>query len=403
VAPALNALVVRALARDPARRIQRAADLRDALLQIKPPAPRAPSPAKSVRLRAPSAAPLVALLSAYLAAASARLHALADVRIASPAINLPPLPRLSMPAVRLRAPSAAPLAAIFALVGTYFAAVGARLHALANVRVAWPAVDLPPLPQVSMPAVRLRASAAPLIAILTAFGVSVRARARELQRRVALLATRPETPASTSRMRVVSSRRRSPAPLLAALALLVAFIGGSLAFAGARPTALAPVAVASASPTSAAVLASTSSPQVTAAATQTPAPTAEPTPGPTPEPTTAPTAAPVATVSGDPAGTIVSFYQLISGHDYASASGLWSDRMKTAYPPQTNLWGRFDATRSIVTRSASLTSATSGSAAVAVDLIETRTDGTVRHWVGTWYLVRSGSGWLLDQPGLRAA
>jgi len=36
-------------------------------------------------------------------------------------------------------------------------------------------------------------------------------------------------------------------------------------------------------------------------------------------------------------------------------------------------------------------------------LIETRTDGSIRHWVGTWYLVRSGSGWLLDQPGLRAA
>ncbi|MDP9274187.1 MAG: hypothetical protein M3O99_01165, partial [Chloroflexota bacterium] len=113
--------------------------------------------------------------------------------------------------------------------------------------------------------------------------------------------------------------------------------------------------------------------------------------------------APVATVSGDPAGTIVAFYRLISGHDYVSASGLWSDRMKASYPPQTNIWGRFDTTSSIVARSASLTTANPGSAAVAVDLIETRSDGTVRHWVGTWYLVRSGSGWLLDQPGLRAA
>ena len=104
-----------------------------------------------------------------------------------------------------------------------------------------------------------------------------------------------------------------------------------------------------------------------------------------------------------PAGTILTFYQLISGHDYASASGLWSDRMRASYPPQTNIWGRFDRTSSIIARSASLTSAQPGSAAVAVDLIETLSDGSVRHWVGTWYLVRSGSGWLLDQPGLRAA
>jgi len=99
----------------------------------------------------------------------------------------------------------------------------------------------------------------------------------------------------------------------------------------------------------------------------------------------------------------MTFYQLISGHDYASASGLWSDRMRASYPPQTNIWGRFDATRSILARSAALTSVNPASAAVAVDLIETRTDGTIRHWVGTWYLVRSGSGWLLDQPGLRPA
>jgi hypothetical protein len=142
---------------------------------------------------------------------------------------------------------------------------------------------------------------------------------------------------------------------------------------------------------------------VTTAPSVAPEPTAEPTPEPTTAPTVAPTRAPAATVSGDPAGTILTFYQLISGHDYASASGLWSDRMRASYPPQTNIWGRFDRTSSIIARSASLTSAQPGSAAVAVDLIETLSDGSVRHWIGTWYLVRSGSGWLLDQPGLRAA
>ena len=301
ITPALNALVLRALARDPARRVRRAADLRAALLQITPPAPRAPSRARVVRLRWPSPAPFLAAL---------------------------------------------------ALVAAFLRGIAGRAHGLGNVRITLPVISMPALP----------------------------------------------------RVRVVWSRRRSAAPLVAALALLVAFVGGSLVFAGARPTSVAPVAVATATPAAtAAVLASTRSPTVTTAPSVAPEPTAEPTPEPTTAPTVAPTRAPAATVSGDPAGTILTFYQLISGHDYASASGLWSDRMRASYPPQTNIWGRFDRTSSIIARSASLTSAQPGSAAVAVDLIETLSDGSVRHWIGTWYLVRSGSGWLLDQPGLRAA
>src|SRR5207248_397811 len=78
-------------------------------------------------------------------------------------------------------------------------------------------------------------------------------------------------------------------------------------------------------------------------------PTAEPTAVPTPVPA-ATTPASVVATKGDPAGTILAFYQLISGHDYASALGMWSDRMRATYPPQTNIWGRFDRTRSIVSR-----------------------------------------------------
>src|SRR5207248_726100 len=122
---------------------------------------------------------------------------------------------------------------------------------------------------------------------------------------------------------------RSPAPVLAALALFVAFVGGGLVFAGARPTSVAPLAAATATPAATmAVLANTSSPAVSSAPSVTPEPTAEPTPEPTAAPTVAPASAPVATASGDPAGTIAAFYQLVSGHDYASASGLWSDRMR---------------------------------------------------------------------------
>ena len=184
---------------------------------------------------------------------------------------------------------------------------------------------------------------------------------------------------------------------MALLALVAAFVAGTLASAT-RPTEVAPLSAATSAPApTAAVLADTSSPAPSSSGE----PTAEPIAVPTPAPSVA-TPAPVVATKGDPAGAILAFYELISGHDYASALGMWSDRMRATYPPQTNIWGRFDRTRSIVARSASVTSANPGSAAVAVDLIETLSDGTIRHWVGSWYLVRSGPGWLLDQPGLRS-
>jgi tRNA A-37 threonylcarbamoyl transferase component Bud32 len=301
LAPRINALVLRALARDPARRIRRAADLRAELLAIRPPEPRAP----------------------------------ARTRVAGPRLR-----SVRVPGPRL--PSAAPITIALASLAASISDFGRRVGR------------------------SIEAGGARLCGLL------------------------------------VASRRRSLAPLMAALALLAAFIGGSVVLGGARPVAVAPEAVATATPP-AAVLASTSSPAPSTPPIATAAPTAEPTTEPTPAPTVkpAPTPAVAATVGGDPAGTIVSFYQLISGEDYASASGLWSERMRAAYPPQTNIWGRFDSTSSIVARSAWVTSATPGSAAVAVDLVETMRNGSVRHWVGTWYLVRSGSGWLLDQPGLR--
>jgi len=352
LAPALSALVMRALARDPARRTRRAADLRDALRMITPPAPRVSSPARAVRLRWPSPAPLlalVALVAAFVRAVAGRVRRVADFRVALPAIRLPALPRIRV--VKMRLPSVAPLTTAVAVVAA-----------------------------------------------------SIADSVREIRRRAAWASTTAARPAATTSVRVARSRRRSPAALFAALALLVAFVGGSLVFAGARPAYVAPVAVATTTPAATAILASTATPEATPAPSVAPEPTPEPTADPTTAPTVAPaTPAPVATVSGDPAGTILTFYQLISGHDYASASGLWSDRMRASYPPQTNIWGRFDATRSIVARSAALTTASSGSAAVAVDLVETMSNGSVRRWVGTWYLVRSGSGWLLDQPGLRPA
>jgi hypothetical protein len=343
--PALNALVMRALARDPAHRVARATDLRAALLAIAPPQARASSRRRVASLRTPSLAPMVAALAMWFSSMRAAVDGarrLGALRVAA-----------------------------FRGVGTLLTDLVGRLRDLAQFRIALPVIGLPPPPRM-----RLRLpSPAPVTAQLGVIGGGITGNAREVRRR---------------------------AGLLAALAVVIALIGGSLVVAGTRPTVQAPVAAGSPAPSStAAVLSSTSSPEVSPAAT--PEVTPEPTAEPTIAPTLSPTRAPVATVSGDPAGTIVSFYQLVSGHDYVSASDLWSDRMRAAYPPQTNIWGRFDRTSSIVARSASLTTANPASASVAVDLIETMADGTVRHWVGTWYLIRSGSGWLLDQPGLRPA
>jgi hypothetical protein len=310
-----------------------------------------------------------------------------------PSVRLPSvrLPSVRLPSVRLpsvRLPSLAP-------VGVALATVAASMRALIDSIERGAAAGFRSASLAITTA--LPSFAASVSDLWRSVGRAIELRAANVRAGVLTMTLRMAVPSA----RVVRSRRRSPAPLLAALALLAAFVGGTLVFAGGRPPAAAPAPIATATP-QAAVLASTSSPVVTEAPTSTPEPTAEPTPEPTAAPTLAPTPAPAAVaVTGDPAGTIVSFYQLVSGRDYASASGLWSDRMRAAYPPQTNIWGRFDATSSIIARSAWVTSATSGSAAVAVDLVETLRNGSARRWVGTWYLVRSGSGWLLDQPGLR--
>jgi hypothetical protein len=358
--PEMNAIVLRALARDPERRFARAAALRDSLRTI------VASPAPPPETLAP---PLGASLAAAFAAlvASARAGAgrsSADARATlarAPRFRRPVFPRL--PAVSF-APLAAALNRIALALQRWIAWCGAQMTLVSDRA----AVTIAGLRS------RLRRPAFPALP-----------RPRPIRGPIAPLA---------------APRRRDAAPILVTLALL-AFVGGSLAFAQQLARVELPPA-ASVAPT-AAVLASTSTPAPTPVPT--PAATSEPTPEPTAEPTAEPTVAPAPPVIGarDPARTIVAFYQLISGHDYTSAAGLWSDRMRASYPPQTNIWGRFDRTQSIVTRSAAITSATSSTAAVAVDIVETMGDGSVRHWVGTWYLVRSATGWLLDQPGLRPA
>jgi len=105
----------------------------------------------------------------------------------------------------------------------------------------------------------------------------------------------------------------------------------------------------------------------------------------------------------DPAAAVASFYDLVTAKRYADAAALWSPRMQAAYPPSTNIWGRFDATRAIRLVSSSVAVRSSTAATVNVEITETLNDGTVRRYAGQWYLVRSGSGWLMDQPALHPA
>jgi hypothetical protein len=130
-----------------------------------------------------------------------------------------------------------------------------------------------------------------------------------------------------------------------------------------------------------------------------------PAPAETPAPAAvdqAPAVAPVAAGADSPTGAVSQFYDRVVTHDFSGALGLWSPSMQSAYPPADNINSRFSNTTSMSVRRNDLMSAGGGRAVVAVDLVEIR-GGRSYHWVGNWYLVQSGSGWLLDRPGLHAA
>ncbi|MBI2755859.1 MAG: hypothetical protein HYX52_04020 [Chloroflexi bacterium] len=100
-----------------------------------------------------------------------------------------------------------------------------------------------------------------------------------------------------------------------------------------------------------------------------------------------------------PADAVAAFYQLVSQGQYAPAAGLWSARMRMEYPPTENIDRRFAATRQIRVDRMNIVSIneTTGRARVAVDLTEV-TDSGARQLSGTWDLVATAGGWLLDRP-----
>jgi hypothetical protein len=145
------------------------------------------------------------------------------------------------------------------------------------------------------------------------------------------------------------------------------------------------------------------------ASTPSPTPEATPTPDATPNPDQGSTqaAGPVVEAAppsggGDPAAAVAHFYQAVAAHDFGAATALWTTRMQARFPPAEYIDHRFAATQQIGVRAERLLGAGDGVAVVYVDVIES-IDGQTRRWVGTWQLVDTDAGWLLNQPNLRAA
>ncbi len=104
---------------------------------------------------------------------------------------------------------------------------------------------------------------------------------------------------------------------------------------------------------------------------------------------------------GDPLAAINRFYAEISAHQFAGAASLWSASMQAQYPPQVYIDQRFSATQNIGLTGGQLLTEGEGVAVVYVNVAEL-IGGQHRDWTGTWQLVDTGSGWLLNSPNLRA-
>jgi serine/threonine-protein kinase len=214
--------------------------------------------------------------------------------------------------------------------------------------------------------------------------------------------------------------------VLAVPVLLLALAGGALAMrslAHGRTTSPPPSTPTRGQRTAARSSARAGAPAATATRslpTSTPAAVSQPTaPPPTKVPAAAPThpaptavqsgagtkpapqnqPAPKVVGAGNPQDAVQKFYDLVTQHHYAAAASLWSSNMKANYPPSTNVYGRFDNTEQMNVRITNV-SQQGNTATVSIVLAERKTDGSVSGYAGTWNLVRSPSGWLLDSVNL---
>ena len=140
-------------------------------------------------------------------------------------------------------------------------------------------------------------------------------------------------------------------------------------------------------------------------------PPSTPSPSPSPSPTEPPPAAtatptPPAQPPQPPWGargpddTVVLWYSLVEDDAFDAAYALWSPRMKANYPRQPNLDERWDDTAEVNIEYVAVTSLNeaAGRATVQVQFTDVYESGSSRRFVGSWELVLSPNGWLLDQP-----
>lgn len=147
----------------------------------------------------------------------------------------------------------------------------------------------------------------------------------------------------------------------------------------------------------------TAAPSPSAVSSPTPTPllaTPEPTPPPTaPPPTAPPVVKPPAAES--PTIVVARFYDLVENHEFDAAATLWTSRMRRQYPPDGYIDGRFSRTTRIDLRRNDVIAldAGSGTAVVAVDLVEYRTvEPSPRRFIGRWEMVLTTDGWKMDEP-----
>lgn len=211
-----------------------------------------------------------------------------------------------------------------------------------------------------------------------------------------------------------ADRRRRGALLAVAAVALIAVIG----FAGARLLIEAgedPMAGVVVGEPRGGVLPATPEPteEPTPTPEPTPDPTASPTPTATPVPVAAATPAPVAppppratpppqtvvvAMAEAPTDTVERWYALLVDGQFDAAYSMWSDRMKANFPRQGNLDNRWRDTAAIEILQLYVVEQTTTTAAVQIEFIEYRDNGSSRRFLGWWELVRSGDGWLLDAP-----
>jgi serine/threonine-protein kinase len=231
--------------------------------------------------------------------------------------------------------------------------------------------------------------------------------------------------AAPSRGRARRRRRRAFAPVAAAAALGLAALsfivlvasanllghglaGGVLGqtssprssdMAVAGPTA-SPTPSPSPTPTSSPTPSPTPAPTASTPPTPTAASTSRPTQRPTPRPTQPPAAGPTAPAR-DPAETVRRFYDLVERHEFDAAARLWTRRMREQYPPERYIDGRFAPTTRIDIDRLSIErmSLRNRTAVVSVAITEYRSSGpSPRRFAGTWELVLTDAGWLMDEP-----